>query len=56
MVVKIYVDGKPSPLTGTDLAYYLKSLPSSQIESIELITNPSANMKRKVMQVSSIFV
>jgi len=40
--VKIYVDGKPSPLTGTDLAYYLKSLQSSQIESIELITNPSA--------------
>lgn len=40
--VRIYVDGKPSPLTGTDLAYYLKSLPSSQIESIELITNPSA--------------
>jgi len=40
--VKIYVDGKPSPLTGTDLSYYLKSLPSSQIESIELITNPSA--------------
>ncbi|HEY6977904.1 MAG TPA: TonB-dependent receptor, partial [Chitinophagaceae bacterium] len=40
--VKIYIDGKPSPLTGTDLAYYLKSLQSSQIESIELITNPSA--------------
>jgi len=40
--VKVYVDGKPSPLTGTDLAYYLKSLQSSQIESIELITNPSA--------------
>jgi iron complex outermembrane recepter protein len=40
--VKVYVDGKPSPLSGTDLAYYLKSLQSSQIESIELITNPSA--------------
>jgi len=40
--VKIYIDGKPSPLSGTDLAYYLKSLQSSQIESIELITNPSA--------------
>jgi hypothetical protein len=40
--VQIYIDGKPSPLTGTDLAYYLKSLQSSQIESIELITNPSA--------------
>jgi iron complex outermembrane receptor protein len=40
--VKIYVDGKPSPLTGTDLSYYLKSLQSSQIEAIEIITNPSA--------------
>jgi len=40
--VKIYIDGKPSPLSGTDLASYLKSLQSSQIESIEIITNPSA--------------
>ena len=40
--VQVYIDGKPTPLTGTDLANYLKSLQSSQIESIELITNPSA--------------
>ncbi|MGC4099897.1 outer membrane beta-barrel protein [Ferruginibacter sp.] len=40
--VQIYIDGKPSPLSGSDLAAYLKSLQSSQIESIELITNPSA--------------
>ena len=40
--VQIYIDGKPSPLTGTDLTAYLKSLQSSQIESIEIITNPSA--------------
>jgi hypothetical protein len=40
--VKIYVDGKPSPLAGADLANYLKSLQSSQIEAIEIITNPSA--------------
>src|SRR6266487_5395220 len=40
--VKVYVDGRPSPLTGTDLSYYLKSLQSSQIEAIEIITNPSA--------------
>lgn len=39
--VRIYVDGKPSPLTGADLANYLKSLQSSQIESIEIITSPS---------------
>lgn len=40
--VKIYVDGRPSPLAGQDLAAWLKSLQSSQIESIQLITNPSA--------------
>lgn len=40
--VQVYIDGKPSPLTGSDLANYLKTLQSSQIESIELITNPSA--------------
>jgi len=40
--VQIYVDGKPSPLSGADLSAYLKSLSSSQIESIEIITNPSA--------------
>ncbi len=40
--VQIYIDGKPSPLSGSDLATYLKSLQSSQIEAIEIITNPSA--------------
>lgn len=40
--VQVFIDGKPSPLTGTDLSNYLKSMQSTQIESIELITNPSA--------------
>ncbi|MFZ9386493.1 MAG: outer membrane beta-barrel protein [Chitinophagaceae bacterium] len=40
--VQIYIDGKPSPLSGSDLANYLKSMQSAQIESIEIITNPSA--------------
>jgi hypothetical protein len=40
--VQVYIDGKPSPLSGPDLANYLKSMQSSQIEAIELITNPSA--------------
>jgi len=40
--VQVYIDGKPSPLSGTDLSNYLKSLQATQIESIELITNPSA--------------
>jgi iron complex outermembrane recepter protein len=40
--VQIYIDGKPSPLTGEDLSNYLKSLQSSQIDALDLITNPSA--------------
>jgi iron complex outermembrane recepter protein len=40
--VQVYVDGRQVPLSGQDLAQYLKSLQSTQIESIELITNPSA--------------
>ena len=40
--VQVYIDGKPSPLSGPDLANFLKSIQSSQIEAIELITNPSA--------------
>ncbi len=40
--VAIYIDGKPSPLSGSDLANFLKSTQSAQIEAIEIITNPSA--------------
>ena len=40
--VQVFIDGKPSPLSGTDLANFLKSLQSAQIEAIEIITNPSA--------------
>ncbi len=40
--VRIYVDGKPTPFDGKDLADYLKTLNSADIEAIELITNPSA--------------
>ena len=40
--VQVFIDGKPTPLSGSDLANYLKTLQSSSIEAIELITNPSA--------------
>ncbi|HEV7620524.1 MAG TPA: outer membrane beta-barrel protein, partial [Flavisolibacter sp.] len=40
--VQVYIDNRPTPLSGQDLANYLKSLQSSQIESIEIISNPSA--------------
>lgn len=40
--IQIYINGKRSPLNGDQLANYLKSLPSEDIENIELITQPSA--------------
>ena len=40
--VIIMIDGKPTAMSGADLANYLKGLPSSAIERIEIITNPSA--------------
>jgi iron complex outermembrane receptor protein len=40
--VQVYIDGRPTPLAGADLAAYLRTMQSAQIESIEIITNPSA--------------
>ena len=40
--VIIMIDSKPTPMTGTDLANYLKGLPSDAIDRIDIITNPSA--------------
>lgn len=40
--LRIYIDGKPSPLSAKDLANFLKSVQSNQIESFEIITNPSS--------------
>jgi iron complex outermembrane recepter protein len=40
--VRIFLDGKPTPFYGKDLAAYLKNINSADIEAIELITNPSA--------------
>lgn len=40
--VQVYIDGRSTPLSGQDLANYLKSIQSTQVEVIELITNPSA--------------
>lgn len=40
--VRVYIDGKQSPLAGDDLANYLKNMQSSEIDAIEIITNPSA--------------
>ncbi|HLZ89521.1 MAG TPA: TonB-dependent receptor [Puia sp.] len=40
--VTIMIDGKPTYLTASQLASYLRSLPASAIDQIELMTNPSA--------------
>ncbi|UOG76276.1 TonB-dependent receptor [Hymenobacter tibetensis] len=38
----VLIDGKRQPMTGSELADYLRSLPADQLKSIELITNPPA--------------
>lgn len=40
--VNVMVNDKLTPLSGDDLASYLRSIPSDQIAKIEVITNPSA--------------
>lgn len=40
--VLFYIDGKPSVLRGQDLVNFLKTLQSSDIDSIEIITQPSS--------------
>lgn len=40
--VQIYIDGKPNILFGTDLVNYLKTIQSSDVDSIEIITQPSS--------------
>jgi iron complex outermembrane recepter protein len=40
--VMIMLDGKPSYLSGQELANLLKNMPSSSIDQIEIMTNPSA--------------
>ncbi|RAK66212.1 TonB-dependent receptor [Hymenobacter edaphi] len=38
----VLIDGKRQPMTGSELADYLRALPADQLRSIELITNPPA--------------
>jgi iron complex outermembrane receptor protein len=40
--VTIYIDDRPSNLTGKDLINYLKTLPSGMLDQIEIMTNPPA--------------
>jgi outer membrane receptor for ferrienterochelin and colicin len=40
--VKIMIDGRPSGLDGSNRSAILESIPANEVESIELVTNPSA--------------
>lgn len=40
--VNVYIDGRPTQLSGKDLAVYLKSMQAGTVDKIELISNPSA--------------
>jgi outer membrane receptor protein involved in Fe transport len=40
--VRVLIDGKPSSIGGGDVAQILQSIPASSIETVEVITNPSA--------------
>ncbi|QNK62591.1 TonB-dependent receptor [Pedobacter sp. PAMC26386] len=40
--VKVLIDGKPSLIAGGNIAQVLASIPASSIETVEVITNPSA--------------
>jgi iron complex outermembrane receptor protein len=40
--VQIQIDGRPTQLSGTDLADLLRSMQSTDIDAIEIISNPSA--------------
>ena len=40
--VTFMIDGRLTPMSGTELANYLKSLPAASIDRIDIITNPSA--------------
>ena len=40
--VRVYIDGRPSQMSGKDLTTLLRGLNANDIEAIEIITNPSA--------------
>lgn len=40
--VNVFINDKPAYLSGAELANYLRSLPSSAIDQLELMTNPPA--------------
>lgn len=40
--VQVFIDGKPAYLSGADLANYLRNMQGTQLDQIEIMTNPPA--------------
>lgn len=40
--VQVFIDGKPAYLSGADLANYLRNMQGSQLDQVEIMTNPPA--------------
>ncbi len=40
--VVVQINGRPTPISGTQLASYLKALPASIVDRVEVVPNPSA--------------
>ncbi len=40
--IAVQINGRPTPITGTQLAAYLKQIPANIVERIEVVPNPSA--------------
>ena len=40
--VAVQINGRPTPISGTQLGAYLKSLPANIVERVEVVPNPSA--------------
>ena len=40
--VAVQINGRPTPISGTQLAAYLKQIPANIVERIEVVPNPSA--------------
>ena len=40
--VNVFIDGRPTQMSGKQLANFLRAMPGSSIDKIEILTNPSA--------------